>query len=253
VDERTFFDWLLVAWLCVAAVTFAALFFVSAPYGRHGRAGWGPTIPFLPGWVLMELPSPVGMIVWFAVGDRQASPVAMAFLALWLLHYANRTFVYAWARRDRGNPMPLSVVALGFVFNLFNAYINGRWLFALSDPYPVEWLTDPRFLVGAAVFLAAWAANVHADAILFRLRRPGETGYAIPRGGLYRWISCPNYFAECVEWLGWALLTWSLPGLVFALWTAANLAPRALTHHRWYQEKFPDYPVERKALVPFVV
>ncbi|MDH5284165.1 MAG: 3-oxo-5-alpha-steroid 4-dehydrogenase, partial [Gemmatimonadota bacterium] len=32
--------------------------------------------------------------------------------------------------------------------------------------------------------------------------------------------------------------------------TVANLAPRAWSHHRWYLEKFPDYPPDRKALIP---
>jgi hypothetical protein len=32
--------------------------------------------------------------------------------------------------------------------------------------------------------------------------------------------------------------------------TAANLVPRALSHHRWYQANFPDYPHERRALLP---
>jgi protein-S-isoprenylcysteine O-methyltransferase Ste14 len=67
---------------------------------------------------------------------------------------------------------------------------------------------------------------------------------------MYRWISCPNYFGEIVEWIGWAIATWSLAGLAFALWTAANLAPRAHSHHQWYRESFADYPQERKALVP---
>jgi hypothetical protein len=33
----------------------------------------------------------------------------------------------------------------------------------------------------------------------------------------------------------------------------ANLAPRALKTHRWYKDTFPDYPEQRKALIPFVV
>ena len=67
---------------------------------------------------------------------------------------------------------------------------------------------------------------------------------------MYRWISCPNYFGEIIEWIGWAIATWSLAGLAFALWTAANLVPRAYSHHQWYRESFTDYPPERKALVP---
>ena len=46
------------------------------------------------------------------------------------------------------------------------------------------------------------------------------------------------------------MATWSLPGLAFAVWTVANLMPRARAHHKWYGNYFPDYPQERKALVP---
>ena len=58
---------------------------------------------------------------------------------------------------------------------------------------------------------------------------------------------------EIIEWIGFAVMTWSVAALAFAIWTAANLAPRALSHHKWYRETFPDYPTERKALIPFVV
>jgi len=80
----------------------------------------------------------------------------------------------------------------------------------------------------------------------------GETGYKIPHGGLFERVSCPNYLGEIIEWSGWALATWCLPGLSFAVWTFANLAPRARAHHRWYRAKFPEYPEERKALIPGV-
>jgi hypothetical protein len=29
--------------------------------------------------------------------------------------------------------------------------------------------------------------------------------------------------------------------------------PRALQNHRWYRAQFPDYPANRKALVPFLI
>ncbi|MCA9611606.1 MAG: DUF1295 domain-containing protein, partial [Myxococcales bacterium] len=98
-----------------------------------------------------------------------------------------------------------------------------------------------------------WAINHHADHVLRNLRKPGETGYKIPHGGLYRFISCPNYFGEIVEWFGFALAAWTFPGLVFAFFTFANLFPRALDHHKWYRGKFDDYPKSRRAIVPFVL
>ncbi|MFN0215452.1 MAG: 3-oxo-5-alpha-steroid 4-dehydrogenase [Saprospiraceae bacterium] len=95
--------------------------------------------------------------------------------------------------------------------------------------------------------------NWHSDNILLRLRKPDTTGYAIPQGGLFKWVSCPNHFGEMLEWIGFALMSWCLPALSFAVWTIANLAPRALAHHRWYKATFEDYPKERKTLVPFIV
>ena len=57
---------------------------------------------------------------------------------------------------------------------------------------------------------------------------------------------------EILEWVGWAILTWSWVGLSFAVWTAANLAPRAIAHHRYYRQKIDGYPQGRKALLPYV-
>ncbi|MBE0697758.1 MAG: DUF1295 domain-containing protein, partial [Anaerolineaceae bacterium] len=129
-------------------------------------------------------------------------------------------------------------------------YINGRYLFTLSGGYPASWISDPRFIVGAGLFIAGMFTNRWADTILRGLRKPGEGGYRIPRGGLFELVSCPNYLGEIIEWIGWAVATWSLAGLAFAIWTFANLAPRAYVHHAWYHKNFPSYPSRRKALIP---
>jgi protein-S-isoprenylcysteine O-methyltransferase Ste14 len=129
------------------------------------------------------------------------------------------------------------------------AAVTAADLAFVTAPYGV----DPRFVAGVLVFFSGLAVNVRADRRLMALRAPGETGYKIPRGGLYEYVSSPNYLGEIVEWLGWALATWSLAGLAFAVYTIANLLPRALQHHAWYRRTFPDYPPGRKALVPFVL
>jgi steroid 5-alpha reductase family enzyme len=124
---------------------------------------------------------------------------------------------------------------------------------ALPLTYPTTWLVDFRFIFGAVLFFGGWYVNVRADALLSRLKTEGGDEYRVPHGSLYELVSCPNYLGEIVEWTGWAILTWSLAGLSFALYTAANLVPRALSNHRWYQQQFPDYPGRRKAVVPFVL
>jgi protein-S-isoprenylcysteine O-methyltransferase Ste14 len=249
VNERPLFNYLLIGWLALAAVTYIALFFVAAPYGRHARRGWGPAVGNRLGWVLMEAPAALTIAACFALG-RHKNVTAWAFLALWEAHYVHRAFIYPLTLRGAGKRMPLSVVGMAVLFNGANGYFNGRYLFDLSGGYPAAWLGDPRFLVGLAVFVPGFIINRHADLTLRRLRAGDESGYRIPYGGLYRWISCPNYFGEIGEWVGWAIATWSVAGLAFAIWTIANLAPRAWFHHRWYREHFPDYPPERKALIP---
>jgi len=236
----------------LAALTFAALWLVVAPYGRHVRPGWGPTLPARLGWLLMESPAWLFFAWVYAAGAHRAEAAPLALLALWLGHYLYRGLVFPWRLREGERQMPVLVAGLGFGFNLLNGWVNARWISELGS-YPPGWLEDPRFLAGAALFAAGLAVHASADAALRRLRAPGESGYRVPRGGLFEWVSCPNYLGEMVQWAGWALASWSLPGLAFALYTAANLAPRALAHHAWYRRTFPDYPARRRALVPFVL
>ena len=250
--ERLLFNYLLVGWLVVAAAIFVVLRFVSAPYGRHARAGWGPTLDATVAWILMEAPAPLGVALLFVLGDRTSSPMAIVFLTLWELHYVHRAFVFPLRRTGGGKRTPLLIALFALVFNCGNAYLIGRWLFSFGPDLGPTWLHDPRFLVGTALFLAGLVVNVHADEVLKRLRASTPTGYGRPEGGLYRFISCPNYLGEVVEWCGFALLTFSAPALIFAVWTAANLVPRARSHHDWYRRTFSDYPAGRKAIIPFV-
>lgn len=238
--------------LVVAAGIFVALIFVRAPYGRHIRPGWGPLISNKYGWLIMESPSALVFAANFAKGNVQVTTPILVFFILWELHYVYRAFIYPLTIRDGQKKMPALIMAMGFCFNFGNAYINGHYLFSLSGGYPQSWLLDPRFLAGGILFLAGLVVNRWADLALRGLRKPGETTYSIPYGGLFRLVSCPNYLGEIVQWCGWALMTWSLPGLAFAFWTFANLAPRARSHHEWYHANFADYPPERKALFPWI-
>src|SRR5260221_167757 len=83
---------------------------------------------------------------------------------------------------------------------------------------------------------------------LIALRKPGETGYRVPYGALHDLVANPNYLGEVIEWTGWAIATWSLAGASFALYTAANLVPRALANRDWLRERLPEYPRRRRAI-----
>lgn len=248
-SELAFFNGLLIGWFVLAAAVFTAMFFVVAPYGRHLRSGWGHTIGNRMGWVIMEAPAPVAFAVCFLLGSNTAGG-ALALLVLWEAHYLHRAFVYPLGLRGAARRMPLAVMSFGLLFNMVNGYLNGRYIFTFSGGYSSEWLGDPRFVAGGALFIIGFVINRQADRVLRSLRQPGESGYRVSDSRFYRWVSCPNYLGEIIIWIGWAVATWSLPGLAFALWTVANLLPRARAHHAWYRKTFPDYPGERRALVP---
>ncbi|MBL8951632.1 MAG: DUF1295 domain-containing protein, partial [Myxococcaceae bacterium] len=227
------FSWVVIG---TGAVVFVALFFIVAPYGRHSRQGWGLMVSNRTGWMVMESPSCLGFAAMFLSGSHALEPAPLALAALWLAHYGHRTFIYPLRMTKRQKHMPAAVSAMAVVFNVINATLNARWLSELGH-YPASWLARPQFLVGVALFALGMAVNISSDNVLFRLRKPGDEGYQIPQGGLYRWVSAPNYFGELIEWGGFALAAWSLPALAFFFFTAANLVPRAFSNHRWYRDK----------------
>ncbi|MBN1335640.1 MAG: DUF1295 domain-containing protein [Deltaproteobacteria bacterium] len=244
---------LLCGFLACALAVALLLLRVTAPYGRHARRGWGPAVPAPLGWFLMELPAPLlfGALVLWGEGPQDAP--TWILLLLWEAHYFHRTFVWPLRLRGQRKPLPVLVMLMAIAFNTANAWLNGAWLGWMGPGYPEAWLLDPRFLAGVALFVSGYAVNQHSDRILLRLRPQGTQGYVVPHEGLFRWVSCPNYLGEIAEWCGFALAAWSLPALAFALWTAANLVPRAISHHRWYRRTFQDYPPERRALLPGVL
>jgi protein-S-isoprenylcysteine O-methyltransferase Ste14 len=246
-----FFRLILIVSLIVAVIVFPLLFFIAAPYGRYTRKGWGPQLPNWLGWLLMESVSSIVMLVMFIVDGAPRTITLVVFLLMWEAHYIHRAFIYPFSLQDKWKPMPIVVALMGAVFNLDNAYLNGHYLFDLGGSrYHVDWLFQLQFILGALLFIVGFVINRQADNTLRNLRSQGDLSYKIPKGGLYRYISCPNYFGEIIEWLGWAIATWSWAGLAFAIWTFANLSPRARAHHRWYHQNFKEYPAERKALLP---
>ncbi len=247
------FNLIVYAWIAVAVVIFPIVLNTVAPYGRHTTGRWGPLIDNWTGWILMESPALVFFAFVFLSGVNHGKTVPLILFTFWVFHYVNRTLIFPFRLHTKGKKMPVTIVISAFFFNLINAYINGYWLGSLAVKYNISWISDPRFIAGCLLFIYGMLINLRSDNLLIHLRKPGGTGYTIPVKGLFAYISCPNHFGEIIEWSGFAIMTWSLPGLSFALWTMVNLIPRALQHHRWYKEKFADYPPERKAVIPFIL
>jgi len=249
------FYWYLLGWMVLGLLVMVTLLFVKAPYGRHLKTkGWGAMVNARWSWILMEIPALLTFPVILALSPVKLNLCHFIFMGLWCLHYTNRSLIYPFRMRSQGKPIPLSVPLMAVVFNTINGIFLGLELgYFSAHNYQAAWLYTPTSIVGILIFLFGFSVNLDADGRLRNLRKPGETGYKIPFGGFYRWISCPNYFGEICEWMGFALLLWNVSAFSFLVWTIANLLPRALAHHRWYQQKFDAYPPHRKAIIPFLL
>jgi hypothetical protein len=234
-----------------AALVFILLFFISAPYGKFTRKGWGPSVKAKWAWLLMELPSPVLMAYFFITSPMKELPQVI-FITFWLSHYLYRTFIYPFTQSGHEKPYPLLLVLMAFVFNCLNGGVNGYGLFSYVN-YSFSWIMTWQFNAGFFLFIAGFVINKIADDKLRRMRKNSPQEYVIPSGWLFNYISSPHYFGEIIEWAGWAVMTWSLPGLAFAVFTFANLFPRAWASHLWYKKNFSDYPSKRKAVIPFLI
>ncbi|MBR6847149.1 MAG: DUF1295 domain-containing protein [Bacteroidales bacterium] len=239
----------------IAVVVFVSLFFVDAGYGKFYDKKWGPAINNKLGWVLMEAPVFIAMLVLWLCSDRRDDLVRMAFLFLFELHYIQRSFVFPF--RMRGNSvMPLSIILMGVTFNVLNALMQGGWIFYLSpdDYYGPDWLTTPKFISGFLIFLIGMYINIQSDDIIRNLRKDGDSGHYLPKEGMFRYVTSANYFGELVEWIGFAILTWSWSGAVFAVWTFANLAPRASRIYDRYKVEFGNQldTKKTKRMIPFI-
>ncbi|VDM42688.1 unnamed protein product [Toxocara canis] len=225
----------------------------KASYGRYSNESIFRkySVPARAAWFLQEIPSLIIPLLYMITLFPSLSSSNVVVVSLFVAHYAQRSLIYPFLIKG-GKATPLHIFLQAALFCAGNGFIQGVWHTRYVD-YNEDWMYDSVTWAGIALFICGAFTNLQSDSILRNLRRPGERGYKIPRGGLFEYVSCANYFGESVEWIGYALAARTLPAFAFALFTVCNLGPRAVHHHRWYIEKFEDYPKTRKAIIPFVL
>jgi len=239
----------------LAVVVFITLHFVEAGYGITFDKKWGFAINNKIAWFCMETPVFVLMIVLCVLSPRMApftlttSFVPLLIFLFFQTHYIRRSFIFPFLLKGNSK-MPLTVMLMGVIFNCCNAFMQGGWLFfkAPASMYSIDWLWTPQFIIGVIVFFGGMAINIQSDKIIQDLRKPGDSKHHLPTKGLFRYVTGAHYFGEVIEWIGFAILTWSVPGVLFALWTFANLAPRANSIYKKYKKLFGEETIKERKL-----
>jgi hypothetical protein len=268
---------------CVlGAVTVVTLVFATADYGRHAAATPAavPCVPQPYAWLFMELPTLVHLSLHcyhrYQGPHAPLGGVATVAMALFGLHYVNRALVYPLRmilRGRHGTAMPLHVPILANLYCSFNGHLQ-----TADGNLALPEASATAQAVGVALFLVGLVVNHASDEELLRIRERlvatptaehrglgletvevhcnGRTSvYALPQGRLFRWVACPNYAGEILEWFGFALVSNSLVGFSFFAYTMCNLVPRAVDHDAWYARKFGTRytQLRRAAVIPFLL
>ena len=251
---------------------FLCLIFIKAYYGKFFNSKSEddnciqkllrkifPVIPSRISWIIQECPCVFITIFFIIYYFENLNYKNILVIVPFLFHYIHRTFIFPFLIHSSKNN-PLEITLMAFIFCFFNAIMINRSVFCLIKDYEQKkfWID---YIFGLITFALGMYINIYSDYSMIRQRNSNKDSnnkYIIPRGFMYELISCPNYFGELIEWLGFFILSNSFSGLVFFISTFANLFPRAIQYHQWYKTKFKeDFSTDknlyqRKAIVPFL-
>ena len=240
-------------------LTVSASIFVIAPYGKFSSSSFGVDLDPRFGWWLMEIMATVSFAVFYPLGPNYNRGPSMLFAGLYLLHYANRGWFFPLSLRvvsGSKTRFSLFVSVSGIFVTSLHGYLNAMYYSKFCTFLDWDWVCSPTCLFGLCLYQISFWSTIRSEYIMRHLRdanpQLNAPRYKIPSGFLFDYVTSPQYFTELTGFLGWAIMTWSPAGLFIFSISAANLVPRALASHKWYKEKFEDYPADRKALIPFI-
>jgi steroid 5-alpha reductase family enzyme len=273
--------------ISITIIPIIILFFlrIPAPYGIFYRKNIsGPSLNKNIGWFIMESPGLFMFLVfYFAYGTHKFNFIPLFLLSLWMLHYINRSLIFPfYTMKENYKKMPLMLVFFGFLYIMMFSYLNA--INISSNPkYTIKWMKNPVFIIGVIIFFIGFFINVWGDYKLQQYKDETKNSakielyesdefnfnklfnkntyftnndkkdYQLPNNGLYNYVTSANYLGEIIEFIGWAVMTWSLPGLLFSIGSISCIGIRALYTHEWYKNNFKNFPKDRKALIPFII
>jgi very-long-chain enoyl-CoA reductase len=188
--------------------------------------------------------------------SRPIEQVVTLALICHSIHYAKRLFETQYIHRFSNGTMP--------IMNLFKN-CSYYWGFAAFMSYFINHpqYTAPTFgpsqvFLGLVGFTISELGNFSIHLLLRNLRPAGTKERKIPYPNsnpltlLYNYVSCPNYTYEVYSWIFFTIMTQCFPVALFTLAGFMQMKIWAAGKHKAYKNEFPNYPKNRKPIIPFL-
>ncbi|XP_064605660.1 probable very-long-chain enoyl-CoA reductase art-1 [Liolophura sinensis] len=191
-----------------------------------------------------------------ATSEPYAKAVHIA-LACWTFHYAKRLLETVFVHRFSHATMPIMNIFKNSLYYWgFTAFVS----YFINHPlYTPPAYGNVQLYGGLALFVVAELGNLSIHIALKNLRPPGTKLRRIlnptsnPLTCLASLVSCPNYTYEALAWIGFSVLSQSLPAALFTAAGFYQMSIWALGKLRNYRREFKEYPRSRKAILPFIL
>lgn len=188
------YQYLILLVFIMAPITALTLILKPIPNERFFSTGSGITIKRSVADLIYKLPLLLGFIIFYFQGEGHNSPVPLIFLFCWVLYFFRSAIQSSILTKNPVKNISLNSVLIGALLTTIVAYLNSKWV-SEYGVYNLDWLVDWRFILGAFLLLGSYFLNL-------------------------------EFTGDILFSFGWALMTFSWVGLVFALYTSANLLPR---------------------------
>jgi very-long-chain enoyl-CoA reductase len=182
----------------------------------------------------------------------QASQLQTLSCILICVHFLKRELETMFVHRFSAATMPARNIFKNSAHYWILAGLNiAAWIYAPSSPTAKP---ANRMLLSAGLMLYAvgefW--NLCAHLVLSSLRSSGGTERGIPSGFGFDLVTCPNYLAETISWIGVYLVSGlSYSVLLFFTVSVAQMMAWAKKKENRYRKEFGDkYKKKRYTIFP---
>ena len=211
---------------------------------RYSKFGTEKGVPSRAGMVfLYGLPVLVALVLALPYLPN-ATTIQWIVLGVVLLHFGKRTLESMFLHKYSGKIQTLTFAIIVFAYTLMAGMISALNVVAVEK-------LDGLFYLGIGCVLVGELGNLYHHKLLANLREK-KSGYHIPKGGWFEHATCPHYFFELLAWLGIFLVSRHLFTLLIFVAMLGYLTARSIKTRQWYQERFPEYPAERKYMIPYL-